>query len=230
MGFRDPDISAIAKIFADPARATIVLALLDGERHQAGDLAACARIASSTASSHLQRLLSAGIVSVRREGARRTYAIADERARRAVEALASIAPDAVPVNPSLTRSLRIRRLAYARKCYDHLGGALAMRLVSGLAEIDAIQNVDGGFLLNASAHEALNRLGIGATKILGGSPFVRGCEDWTERGVHFGGPLGAAVYRALLDRNAIRANSRHRRIEAAPEAEAIISMAIKVPA
>src|SRR3989449_11448255 len=59
-----PIIAEIAALVGDPARATMVTALLDGRALTASELAFAARITPQTASAHLAKLTEAGFVSV----------------------------------------------------------------------------------------------------------------------------------------------------------------------
>lgn len=228
MPFRDPDITAIARVFADRARATIIMSLLDGAGHDATELAARARVAPSTASAHLRTLLAAGLVTVHPQGKRRIYALAEQRARRAVEALASIAPDAQVANSSLTRSVRMRRLAEARQCYDHIGGRLAAALTSDFQTKGVLKVTEGGFLLLPKATEALRGWDIDVTTVLGDSPFVRECPDWTEGGSHVGGPLASALFQRLKAAGAIAVRPKRRYVDLLWPLSRIISFTVEV--
>jgi len=53
----DADIAAVASLIGERARASMLATLLDGRPHTAGDLARAAKVAPSTASGHLARLL-----------------------------------------------------------------------------------------------------------------------------------------------------------------------------
>jgi hypothetical protein len=55
-----PVIAEVAALLGDPARATMVTALLDGRVLAAGDLALAAGITPQTASTHLAKLTAAG--------------------------------------------------------------------------------------------------------------------------------------------------------------------------
>src|SRR6266511_1179882 len=66
--------------------------LLDGRAHSAGELAREARVAPSTASSHLADLLDGALVRAERVGRQQLYRIADPQVARAMEALAILAP------------------------------------------------------------------------------------------------------------------------------------------
>jgi DNA-binding transcriptional ArsR family regulator len=60
-----PIIAEIAALVGDPARATMVSALLDGRALTASELAGTARIRPQTASTHLAKLTEAGVLSGR---------------------------------------------------------------------------------------------------------------------------------------------------------------------
>jgi DNA-binding transcriptional ArsR family regulator len=225
---RDPDITAIARVLADRARATIVLSLLDGAGHSATDLAVSARVSPSTASAHLRTLLAARVVSVERQGRRRIYRLIDPRVQQAVETLASIAPDAGVANPSLTRSVRMRRLAEARQCYDHIGGRLATMLTADFRAKGILKPIDGGYLLHSRANEAFRDWNIDAMLVLDGSPFVRGCADWTEGGSHIGGPLAAALYQRLKVLGAIAIGPGRRYVDRRWPLDRIISLTVEI--
>jgi DNA-binding transcriptional ArsR family regulator len=66
-----PMIAEIAALVGDPARATIVSALLDGRGLTASELASAARVTPQTASTHLAKLTEAGLLSVVRNGRHR---------------------------------------------------------------------------------------------------------------------------------------------------------------
>ena len=72
----DADVAGVAALLADPARAAIVDALMDGGTLRAGELARRAGIAPSTASGHLARLLAGGLVACDRRGRERRYQLA----------------------------------------------------------------------------------------------------------------------------------------------------------
>ncbi|MBI4519668.1 MAG: helix-turn-helix transcriptional regulator [Gemmatimonadetes bacterium] len=71
-----PIIAEIAALVGDPARATMVSALLDGRALTAGELASAARITPQTASTHLAKLTEAGVLSVVRSGRHRHFRLA----------------------------------------------------------------------------------------------------------------------------------------------------------
>src|SRR2546427_5484626 len=68
-----PIIAEIAALVGDPARATMVSALLDGRALTASELALAAQIRPQTASTHLAKLTEAGLLSGGRRGRHRHF-------------------------------------------------------------------------------------------------------------------------------------------------------------
>lgn len=77
----DTDIASLAALLADSGRARIPLALGDGRALPAGVLAGEAGVAASTASEHLAKLVTAGLLAVERHGRHRYYRLAGRRGR-----------------------------------------------------------------------------------------------------------------------------------------------------
>jgi DNA-binding transcriptional ArsR family regulator len=128
----DPLANA-ARLLAEPARAAMLLKLIDGRAVPAGELALVARISPQTASEHLARLAHSGLVVAHRQGRHRYYELANEEVAYAVESLLVLASPArgdsrVKRIPPLLGSLE-----HARTCYAHLAGWL------GVAIADALQ-------------------------------------------------------------------------------------------
>src|SRR5881275_560745 len=69
----DLDIAAAARVLAEPARARILLALMDRRALPASVLAGEAGVAPSTASEHLAKLVDAGFLTVERHGRHRYF-------------------------------------------------------------------------------------------------------------------------------------------------------------
>src|SRR5579884_3287815 len=87
-GAGDADIAAVAALLADPTRAAMLLALADGRALPAGELARHARVAPSTASAHLSKLLASGHVGVEAWGRHRYFRLTSRPLIEAIEALA----------------------------------------------------------------------------------------------------------------------------------------------
>src|SRR5437868_7759180 len=89
----DADVAAVAALIGEPARAAFLLALMDEEALPARELAARARVSPSTASGHLAKLVSGGLVAAERVGRHRYFRLAGPTVAVALEALSAIAPE-----------------------------------------------------------------------------------------------------------------------------------------
>lgn len=184
----DVDVAPVAGLLGDPARARMVQALHDGRALPAGELARRARIAASTASEHLARLVDGGLLAVERTGRHRYFRIASPEVAHAVEALAAIAPPARP--RSLREATVGDALAEARTCYDHLAGRLGVALADALVTRGAVVDRGDAYALGPGAGDVLELLGVDLPKR---RPPVLRCLDWSERRPHVAGALGAAI-------------------------------------
>jgi len=191
----DVDVSPVAALLGDPARARIAQALHDGRALPASDLARRAGVAASTASEHLAKLVEGGLLAVERSGRHRYFRLASGEVAHAIEALAAVAPPARP--RSLRQASVGEALAAARTCYDHLAGALGVALADGLLARGAIEERDGDFALGPAAAETLAVLGI--PSLPARRPAVRRCLDWSERRPHVAGAFGAALCTRALE-------------------------------
>jgi DNA-binding transcriptional ArsR family regulator len=192
------DLAVGASAIADPARAAMLDALLDGAPRSAGALAREAGVAASTASHHLGRLLDAGLIVVEPDGRRRAFRLARPEVARALEALALICPPRA--SRTLRRATRAEAERAARTCYDHLAGRLGVAVCDALLDAGAIApDGDRAYALGTGADAAFGALGISLPGA-GRRAYARPCLDWSERRPHLAGALGAAVADALLER------------------------------
>lgn len=209
-----PDVSTLSaagSLFADPARAAMLDALIDGRALTAGELARLAGVSPQTGSSHLKMLLEAGLLGVRVQGRHRYYTLANADVAHAIEALSILVPR--PPARSLKQSLAAQRLAAARTCYNHLGGILAVNIADALVEFGRCERFEAGFGVTASGIEFFSDLGIDAVRTCGGDPpFTKTCIDWTQRRQHVSGPLGASLLHTLLDRSIIAPSRQDRAV------------------
>ena len=69
-------LASTAALIADPARAAMLAALLDGRSLPSGELARISGVSAQSASMHLSQLVDGGFVTVKQQGRHRCYAIA----------------------------------------------------------------------------------------------------------------------------------------------------------
>jgi DNA-binding transcriptional ArsR family regulator len=136
-------MASIGALLADPSRCRVLLALDDGRALPASRLAAEAGVAASTASSHLGKLVDAGLLTVQSQGRHRYYRLAGPDVGRLIESVIQLAP-AQPIR-SLRQDTRAHALRQARTCYDHLAGRLGVSLMGALIERGALTGGDGTF-------------------------------------------------------------------------------------
>jgi DNA-binding transcriptional ArsR family regulator len=190
------ELAEVAAVLADPSRATMCLALIDGRAWTVGELATAAAIAPSTASGHVRRLADAGFVATVRQGRHHYVRLADQRVAELIERLAEHGAQRTP--RTLRASLRARRLAYARTCYDHLAGRLGVAVRDGMLRTGLVDRADG-LVLTPAGHDVLSDLGVDIPKPNHRAP-LKDCLDWTERREHLSGTVPTALLaRAVAD-------------------------------
>jgi len=192
-----PSIVGIAALIGDQARASMLSALMGGQALTASELAAEANITKQTASSHLNKLLDAGLICVQAQGRHRYFQLAAADVATLLESLMGVAhrtraarSSPGPRNPALRK---------ARVCYDHLAGELAVEFYDAIVRKRLVRlcksgdNADPIALTNKGA-EVFRTIGIDtACFAKSRRPVCRPCLDWSVRRHHLAGVLGQAV-------------------------------------
>jgi DNA-binding transcriptional ArsR family regulator len=202
-------LAAVARLLADDTRATFCLALLDGRAWTAGELARLARVAPSTASGHLDRLVAGGLLTEERQGRHRYLRLAGPHVAELIEDLASYL-DPVPVAANSLRGVNASRaLARPRTCYDHLAGRLGVAVTEAMSRRGLLEQRTGFALTEAGLGWLTGPLGLDpATLVPGRRPLARACLDWTERRPHLAGVAGARLCGRVMERGwAVRIDS-----------------------
>ncbi|NLR98165.1 helix-turn-helix transcriptional regulator [Rhizobium sp. P38BS-XIX] len=212
-----PNIASTAALIADPARAIMLVALLDGHPRPAGELAYCAGVTAQTASSHLGKLLAGGLLAVETEGRHRYYRLAGPHVALTIESLASIGPVEIVRRRALTREAQ--KLRFARCCYDHLAGRLGVAVTQGMLERGFLAIGEGKrFDVTVAGAEWFGRMGLDVAKIKPTrAGLARQCLDWTERQHHLAGPLGVHFTRLLCVETWVRREKTSRAVEVTPK-------------
>ncbi|MFI7576664.1 ArsR/SmtB family transcription factor [Micromonospora sp. NPDC049497] len=193
-----PELARLAALLADDTRARMCLALLDGRAWTAGELARLAGVAPSTASDHLSRLVRGGLLAEERQGRHRYLRLAGPAVAQLIEDLAGHAPSSRTPARSLRAARADAALAYARTCYDHLAGRLAV-LVRDAMLTRRLLDDTAGLAVTPAGRDWLTALAVPVDLPPGRRPLVRDCLDWTERRPHLAGAVGAGLCRRLVD-------------------------------
>ncbi|MEU4421827.1 helix-turn-helix domain-containing protein [Actinoplanes sp. NPDC024001] len=215
------DLAALAALLADETRAAMCLALLDGRAWTAGELAAHARVAPSTATEHLHRLVAGGLLVERRQGRHRYVQLADPSVAELLEDLASRITSR-PAAPSglraATASAALRR---GRTCYDHLAGQLGVAVTDAMTSRGLLEQSGGFALTPAGLAWLTGTLGLAPESLRPGKrPLARGCLDWTERRQHLAGLAGARVCATFLSRGWMERIGSGRAVRLTPHGKA----------
>lgn len=198
-----PGIARVAGALADPSRAAMLDALLDGDAHAIGALARRAGITAATASGHLRRLTDERLVTVEAHGRERRVRLASPAVAELLEALAAVAAPSLPASMApaapATASLRARELRFARTCYDHLAGVVGVGVTRALIERRWLHEYDGTFTAAPALFDWLAGHGHPVPEVPRSQrPLARACLDWTERVPHLAGRTGAAIGALVL--------------------------------
>ena len=196
----DAAASSIAAAIGEPARARMLYCLADGRARTSTELAIVADVSPSTASVHLQRLMTRRLVKVFAQGKHRYYSLEGANVAAVLEALSVLAGGArntfVPNTPGPLRA--------ARTCYDHIAGSLGVALHDRVRAMGwlAEDSKDGSsYDLTPRGAKGLDALGVdvNAARRLR-RRFAFACVDWSERRPHLGGAVGAALLKVAIKR------------------------------
>ncbi|MFC5428540.1 ArsR/SmtB family transcription factor [Paraburkholderia denitrificans] len=195
-----PGLSRIGALLADPGRAAMLWALMDGSARPAGELTLIAGLSPSAASAHLARLTDGGLLALDVRGRHRYYRIATPDVAAAIEALMNVAQVSTATLPATKPARTVPlEMRHARTCYDHMAGEVAVqvfeRLVGDGVLVREGENIDA--TPDGAARLRDWGVDIGALRSRR-RRFACTCLDWSERRPHLGGALGAALLDAWI--------------------------------
>ena len=188
-----PDISRIAALIGDPARANMLTALLDGRALTASELASHAGITKQTASAHLAKLIDGGLLAREVQGRHHYFRLDGSDIAGALEALMGVAAKRIgkrtrtgPKDPALRK---------ARICYDHLAGELGVHLFDRLLERGWLKESKDALKVTPAGETAFTDFGLEVDALSHNSrrKLCRSCLDWSMRRHHLAGSLGQAL-------------------------------------
>jgi DNA-binding transcriptional ArsR family regulator len=192
-----PSIAPVAALAGDPARANMLAALLGGKALTASELANEAGVTAQTASSHLAKLKTGGLIVALKQGRHRYFRLADRDVAMMLESMMGVAARAGhlrtrpgPADPAMRK---------ARVCYDHLAGEMGVRMFDVLVARRCLSIRDGKFALSRKGREFAAEFGIVLEDIAQSRrPLCISCLDWSMRREHLAGALGAALLNRIF--------------------------------
>jgi DNA-binding transcriptional ArsR family regulator len=151
-------VAEVASLVGDPARATMLTALVDGRALTATELAYSARITRQTASTHLAKLTEAGLLTSLRCGRHRYFRLASSKIVEMLDGIVAVVLENRPRYRPLTR--QAKELSAARICYVHLAGRLSVELTDFFTAHEYVVLSDEAAEITALGTGFLNEFGI----------------------------------------------------------------------
>jgi DNA-binding transcriptional ArsR family regulator len=190
-----PDIALLGALIGDPARANMLTALMSGKALTASELAAEAGVTLQTASSHLGKMETAGLLHLRKQGRHRYFSLADDDVGGLLEVMMGLAAKkghlrtrTGPKDPALRK---------ARVCYNHLAGEMGVRALDSMLASNYLTLETEKLDLTDLGVQFLQDLEINTANLeKSRRPICISCLDWSARRSHLAGSIGTA----LLDR------------------------------
>ncbi|WP_333574070.1 ArsR/SmtB family transcription factor [Sphingomonas sp.] len=211
----------MAALIGDPARADMLAQLMDGRALTVGELARSANIGLPTASSHVTKLETAGLLISVRQGRNRYVRLSGADVAHTLESLMLLA--------ERTGHRRVRTgprdpaLRAARSCYDHLAGARGIQMLESLCQRRFILRENDRLVLQDEGRAFLTVFGIDPRLFVDETVCVA-CLDWSERKDHLAGRLGSACLEHVLNlgwaRRALDSRAIHFHAKGAQEFDA----------
>ncbi|WP_227816798.1 ArsR/SmtB family transcription factor [Nitrogeniibacter aestuarii] len=192
-----PDIAQVASLIGDRARADMLMALMADRALTATELSSVAGVTRQTASTHLSRLVEAGLVVMSQQGRQRFFRLAADDVVELVERLMAVA---FRIGATQVRKpVGTPALAKARLCYDHMAGDLAVSAFDAMLMRGWFSARPGMLELTPTGRLGLEGIGIMAENHdTGRRPLCRMCADWGEGRQHLSGALGAIILDHVL--------------------------------
>lgn len=192
----DPMVNDIASLIADSSRCLMLMSLLGGQR-TAGELAKTACIKPQTATYHLSKMVSAGLIEKTIYGRYRYFKLANGDIAKLLELLMKLSKS--PKIKSLNQSIHSKSLRKARICYDHLAGKLGIKITHAFLKASYVKLENDIFYITDLGINKLVELEIikQGKKNIKNQSGIR-CYDWSEKSYHIAGKLGYTIANGLI--------------------------------
>jgi len=220
-------LGTIASLIGDRSRSVMLWSLMDGRAYTATELSLLAEVSPQSASSHLAKLVEAGILAVTKQGRHRYYSYATSNAAVVMESIANL----LPRNASNTAVVEQDRggITFARTCYDHIAGKVGVAITAAMTDRRIIRPAGGEFVVTKQGREWFESAGMDTEEIrLEKRAFARRCLDWSERKPHLAGALGAALLRKMLKEKWVRKVGDSRELMLTPGGRAQLKTLLSV--
>jgi DNA-binding transcriptional ArsR family regulator len=217
----------VAALAGDVARAGMLRALMDGRALTASELAYVASITPQTASGHLARMATAGLLKVEKQGRHRYHRLASPAVAQMIESIMQVASRPDSTRPPRVVGPKDAALRMARTCYDHLAGSLGVALADAMVESVYLELTSDGGLVTDKGIAFFRNIGVDLDALLTRSGkrssrvLCRPCLDWSERRPHIAGSIGAALCAHSFDEGWISRLNGTRAVAITPKGQRI---------
>jgi len=158
MSEAQPAVAEIAALVGNPARANILMALIDGRALTASELAYIAGVSPQTTSEHLAMLREANLLSMTKQGRRSYFRLGSPKVAQMIEGIMVVAADGPQrYRPRWNGDDRLRT---ARTCYDHIAGRLGVALTDTMTRRKHVVLSEDGGLLTRTGEKYLADFGV----------------------------------------------------------------------
>jgi DNA-binding transcriptional ArsR family regulator len=190
------NVARIAALVGDNTRSQALLSLMDDRALPAGELARLTNVSPATMSAHLAKLVEGGLLRVESQGKHRYYRLAGPKVASLLETFGTL----VRFSDVTVQSKVPGELRFARTCYRHLAGHIAV-------ELNQAAQQRGLWSVAKSNHKEyeVSTVGWRWLETMGIEPgqarrrgFARACLDWSERRDHISGDLGVLLLERFL--------------------------------
>ncbi|PHZ86136.1 ArsR/SmtB family transcription factor [Paremcibacter congregatus] len=220
-------VAEIGRLLGEPARAAMMITLMDGQALTASELAYVAQVTPQTASSHLAQLVRAKLLAVVKQGRHRYHRLASPEIAQLVEQMMQVAGAQISERRSVVPGPRDEAMRRARTCYDHFAGRLGVAIADSLIAQKLIVFEGEAGMISQQGRGFLQAHGLSevASATQATRPQCRPCLDWSERRPHIAGSLGAVICQHFLKKNFVRRIKGSRALEITPPGrEALLMM------
>lgn len=206
---RIPNIAKIGVLLGDNTRARMLSTLMHGKALTASELAMEAGITAQTASTHLAKLSAGGLLTSRKQGRHKYFALASDDVAALIETLMGLAGSSEPLR-TLTGP-RDAKMRMSRVCYNHLAGHKGILLHDSLLARRLLIIKSGAMILSREGETFMQEFGINLDMLKASrSVLCRPCLDWSERRSHLAGSLGRALLMRFEELHWVKRNENSR--------------------
>jgi hypothetical protein len=169
-----------------------------GNALTASELSKVAGVTAQTASAHLKKLQTGGLIQHRKSGRFHYFEITDEDVARLLATMSVLANKKGYI--SIRTGPKDPALRKARVCYNHLAGEMGVHIYDVFSTRASLTLDHDELTLTPKGWSFIDRFGINIAALTKERrPTCKACLDWSVRRSHLAGGLGPALLSRILD-------------------------------